>query len=630
MESPINLTSFPSILLILALFRIGITVSTSRLILLQADAGQTVLTFGDFVAGGNLIVGIIIFMIVTIINFIVITKGAERVAEVSARFSLDAMPGKQMSIDNDLRAGNITAEEATTRRNDLDLLSKLYGAMDGAMKFVKGDAIASILDILVNLIGGILIGTMSHDLDVGTAAKTYSILTIGDGLVQQIPAILVSLTAGMMITKVGNYEDGGHLGEEILNQIFADYRSVMVTSLFLFLLMLVPGLPVLELSGLGILFIVITVFLYRKKHNEIDGNSQGVRFIDDSKPSGKTTGDTLLATPIMILTSSKLEENIQKILLQAIRQLKKHVKDDIGISFPEISVKSDSSLAKGTISLCIYEIPAGQINLEHVNSLLALTNSTILEELGITDFTENHIYVGGKYKGYWVSSQYREQLTNAQINFYDFAKFLECALIEVIYENINYIFSMNEVRILISDIKEFRDLVNELLRMLPLNTLTEIFQRLVQENISLRNFKIILSTLLEIAQTEKDPIIITEYIRKALNRYIVHKFTQNGVVHGILLENDLQEVLREGVIFTNNTTRLEISHELKEQILYQIEEIIRNNNTVDNLSIITTFDLRAYVKQLIRKSLPFIQVLSYQELGEDITVENYGVILLEI
>jgi type III secretion protein V len=220
MTSPLHLTSFPTILLMLAMLRIGITVSTSRLILLDGYAGKIITTFGEFVVGGNLIVGVIIFVIITIINFIVITKGSERVAEVAARFSLDAMPGKQMSIDSDLRAGNIDMTQANIKRKELGLESKLYGAMDGAMKFVKGDAIASIIDILINLVGGLIIGMVQRGMPFGDAIKTYSILTIGDGLVQQIPALIVSLTAGMMITRVSDEEDKGKGKKAAANNAF--------------------------------------------------------------------------------------------------------------------------------------------------------------------------------------------------------------------------------------------------------------------------------------------------------------------------------------------------------------------------------------------------------------------------
>ncbi|MFN7094778.1 MAG: FHIPEP family type III secretion protein, partial [Burkholderiales bacterium] len=264
MDSPLKLTAFPSILLILAMLRIGITISTSRLILLDADAGKIVETFGNFVVSGSLVVGVVIFTMITIINFIVITKGSERVAEVAARFSLDAMPGKQMSIDSDLRSGTIDMEEANQRRKDLNLESKLYGAMDGAMKFVKGDAIASIIDILVNLVGGFIVGIVEHDMTLGKSISTYSILTIGDGLVQQIPTLLVSLTAGMMITKVSDESEQLNLGESVLKQVFSNRKAIIASSIMLIIMALVPGMPSVTIGVFFVILLIIIKFMHKK------------------------------------------------------------------------------------------------------------------------------------------------------------------------------------------------------------------------------------------------------------------------------------------------------------------------------------------------------------------------------
>ena len=230
LPSPLAFSSFPSVLLVTTLFRLGISIATTRLILLQGDAGHIIDTFGNFVVGGNLIVGLVVFLILTIVQFIVITKGAERVAEVAARFSLDAMPGKQMSIDGDMRAGTIDMEEAKRRRRIVEKESQLYGAMDGAMKFVKGDAIAGLIIVAVNLLGGILIGTMQRDMTAGQAVKTYSILTIGDGLIAQIPALFIAICAGMIVTRVQGDEGPSNVGKDIGAQVLSQPKALVIAS----------------------------------------------------------------------------------------------------------------------------------------------------------------------------------------------------------------------------------------------------------------------------------------------------------------------------------------------------------------------------------------------------------------
>ena len=306
LPSPLAFSSFPSVLLVTTLFRLGISIATTRLILLQGDAGAIIQTFGNFVVGGNLVVGLVVFLILTIVQFVVITKGAERVAEVAARFSLDAMPGKQMSIDGDMRAGTIDMEEAKRRRRIVEKESQLYGAMDGAMKFVKGDAIASIIIVAINLLGGMLIGVMQRGMPASKAVQTYSILSIGDGLIAQIPALFIAICAGVIVTRVQSDEEASNVGRDIGRQVLAQPRALMIGGAIAFGMSLIPGMPVPVFVVLGLFLIGLGLGLRpRKKIDEKTGEVTEVPALQPSSgpaPARKNDGtDEFIPTMPLIL-----------------------------------------------------------------------------------------------------------------------------------------------------------------------------------------------------------------------------------------------------------------------------------------------------------------------------------------
>lgn len=354
-REPLEFSTFPAVLLITTLFRLALTISTTRLILLQADAGEIVYTFGNFAVGGNLGVGLIVFMIITIVQFIVITKGSERVAEVGARFSLDAMPGKQMSIDGDMRAGIIDANEARRQRGLVQKESQLYGAMDGAMKFVKGDAIAGIIIILVNILGGTAVGVFIHGMSASTAMSTYAILSIGDGLISQIPALLISITAGIIVTRVPG-EQRKNLASDLSEQITRQPQALSLAAGVLLVFALIPGFPVIYFVGLAAAFYGGAWWI-RKRQPRAGSNSNGASADAQSGLSGDDSQPTMTpgAIPLMVLMASDLGR--PRALDEAFRQLRQKKFEQLGIPLPDIHLQIDTSLEVGTLRVLLYQEP---------------------------------------------------------------------------------------------------------------------------------------------------------------------------------------------------------------------------------------------------------------------------------
>ena len=502
---PLNLSSFPSILLLLALFRIGITISTTRLILLNADAGRVVETFGNFVAGGNIVVGFIVFLIITIINFIVITKGSERVAEVCARFSLDGMPGKQMSIDADLRANIITGEQAKDKRKHLELESRFHASMDGALKFVKGDNIASIIDIIINLIGGIVIGVFMRGMDMGEALHTFSILTIGDGLVQIIPSLIVSVTAGLIVTRANDQDakNPTNMGQEVVNQLLALPKALFGASAILALFAFIPGMPS---EVFGVIFVIVftlaCVIGFLAKKNKKQKTTEGTttsapKMLDDDVGGEESLPilETWKLYPLMLNVSPsfKATDYLEKIK-SSLSLVQKNIKLDLGIEIPQIFMRYDENQANDTYQILVQEVPAAKGKV-HRNRILLLENEENMQLYGITDYELSETNIGDKLKGVWIEQSNIELCKEFGLVYLTVEEFLTKHLSFVIKQHISEFLGMQEVKNMLDKMTEFQDLIKELLRMLPLNKITEILQRLIGEDISIRNFKVIIPSM---------------------------------------------------------------------------------------------------------------------------------------
>jgi type III secretion protein V len=632
------LSAFPSILLLTTLFRLALSITTTRLILLEADAGQIVETFGKFVVAGNLVVGAVIFLILTIVNFLVITKGSERVAEVAARFSLDAMPGKQMSIDSDMRAGLIDIDEAKSRRGKLEKESQLYGAMDGAMKFVKGDAIAGIIIIFVNIIGGMTIGTLQRGMTSGEALEVYAILTIGDGLVSQIPALFISITAGFIVTRVAS-EDNENLGEDIGNQIMNEPKALLIAAAILVGFALVPGFPTLVFLGLAALIGGGSLLISRNRKREADVISS--RFMPALAPANapdmvpalpaeaknapieKVEPVTFaLTVPLIVDISPSVRGYIDPRRLDAeVAKVRRALYFDLGVPFPGVHLRLNDSLDEDEYRILVNEIPVavGRSRPGHVIVRETPANLDMFKipyEVG-DDFLPNT-------KSLWVASKHEPLLRRADLQVMNLPRMLTFHLAHVLKSFAGEFVGVQETMYLLSEMeKNFAELVREVNRTLPVITIADVLQRLVSEEISIRDLRTILEALVEWGQREKDAILLTEHVRAALSRYITHKFAGGqSVISAYLLSKAIEDEVRGAIRQTSGASYLTLSPDTHRKLVAALKA------TLGDLSrhslrpvILTPMDIRRFLRKLVERDFPELAVLSFQELTPQVSVQ---------
>lgn len=634
----VNFTAFPSVLLLTTLFRLALSITTTRLILLQADAGKIVETFGNFVVAGNMIVGIVIFLILTIVNFLVITKGSERVAEVSARFSLDAMPGKQMSIDSDMRAGMIDMTEAKARRSKLEKENQLYGAMDGAMKFVKGDAIAGIIIIAVNIIGGLTIGTTQRGMTMGDALGVYTILTIGDGLVAQIPALFVSITAGFIVTRVSS-EENKDLGSDIVTQLVHEPKALMITSGILVGFAMIPGFPTTVFLALAAFTSSVGFFLLRKKKAQF-GHSSGSHQMpalapevgrtdipsfpmhDTEEPDRKVEPVTFsLTIPLIVDISSSVSRSISPQRLDnEVARVRRALYFDLGVPFPGIHLRLNDNMPEGAYKILVNEVPvaAGQARPGY---FIARETEANLKMFDIP-FEHGEDFLP-KTPSYWVSMKYLARAERAGIQIMTLSTMLTYHLAYILKSHASEFIGIQETMYLLSQMeKDFAELVREVNKTLPIITITDVFQRLVGEEISIRDMRTILEALVEWGQREKDPIMLTEHIRSVLNRYITFKFSGGqNVIPAYLVSREIEENVRNAIRQTSGASYLALSPEMHRRILAAFKKTTKAYSTISPV-VLTPIDIRRFMRKIIERNFPDLPVLSFQELSASANVQT--------
>ncbi|MBC6414228.1 MAG: type III secretion system export apparatus subunit SctV [Chromatiales bacterium] len=639
-SSPLEFSAFPSVLLLTTLFRLALSISTTRLILLQADAGQIIFTFGNFVVAGNLVVGMVIFLIITIVQFMVITKGAERVAEVSARFSLDAMPGKQMSIDGDMRAGVIDVEQARYRRSLVEKESQLYGSMDGAMKFVKGDAIAGLIIIVVNLIGGLTIGIVQRNMDVAEAMHVYSTLTIGDGLITQIPALLIALTAGIIVTRVttdsgSDPSANADLASDISGQIGAQPRALLVASGLMLVFGIIPGFP----TPVFVLLSIVTggggiYLLYSAKKKEAmkseDNLSASLPFNASPGESAPTSGklteqeEFTLSVPLLIDIEASVQEHLDtKTLNDELFKVRRALYLDLGVPFPGIYLRFNANISNvGDYSILMQEVPVAHGNLKY-GCVLYNDNKEQMEILNIPFDTDQPFLPA--QEALWVADDYKEQLNKAGLSYMELPKILTFHLSYVLKRYSEDFIGIQEARYLLQQMEiNFSELTKEVQRILPIHTIAEVLQRLVSEDISIRNMRLILEALVEWGQKEKDTVLLTEYVRGSLKRYVSYKFSSGqNTLPAYLLDQDLEETIRKGIRQTSAGNYLALDPTVTRNFVERVKQTVgtdiarRTNKPV----LVTAMDIRRYVRKMLEVELYELAVLSYQELTQEITVQ---------
>ncbi len=650
----LHIASFPSLLLITTLFRLALNVSSTRLILLTAKAGEVIAAFGDFVVQGNLVVGIVVFLILTLINFLVITKGAERVAEVAARFTLDAMPGKQMSIDADLRAGAFDMDEARKKRNDLSRESQLFGSMDGAMKFVKGDSIAGLIITAINIVAGVIIGTTMLDMTAGNALEVFAILTIGDGLVSQIPALLIAITAGLIVTRVASEEEEQHLGKDIAIQLLAQPRAFLIAAALMMLLGAVPGLPTVPFFVLGCTSLGIGYGLVRSAKMKAEGR---IMPVDENVPvsdeqvreqrdkriqaqkmqEGQSQQMLPVVTPIALEVSADLIPLVEdagegsKFLGEMVPMMRDGLFYELGVRFPGIRVRgNETDMPAGSYLIMINEIPLvmGTVSLDKV-----LVNDTAerLRLLNIEGETATNPANGNECA--WIDAEYKEVAEQAGLTTWDAAGYIVLHLSSVLRKNAAEFVGIQEVMNMLEQLEQaFPALVKETVpKVVSPFQLTDILRRLVEEEISIRDLRSILQSLAEWGQVEHDTVMLTEYVRSALKRYISHKYTrgQNTLIV-YLLDPQIEETVRSSIQHTSSGSYLALEPEITQEILSAVRtEVGSLPPTAQNPVILTTMEIRRYFRKLVELEFPHLAVLSYQELSPDMNIQPIARISLE-
>ncbi|CAI8826097.1 Invasion protein InvA [Pseudomonas sp. IT-P12] len=616
-ERILAFSTFPALLLLTTLFRLALSISTSRLILSQADAGEIIASFGTFVIGESLVVGFVIFSIVTIVQFIVITKGSERVAEVAARFSLDGMPGKQMSIDGDLKAGAISAEEARDKRNVLERESQLYGAFDGAMKFIKGDAIAGIVIIFVNFIGGMAIGVGQLGMDTSTALSTYTLLTIGDGLVAQIPALLIAIGAGFIVTRVNG--DDSNLGRNMLAQTLGNPFVIGVTALLALGVGLLPGFPLLTFVPIAALLALVVFFRLRPV------GGQGAPRVGASEQDALHVGSGLLENIDTLAT-----ETVALMLLVPTAQLEVLTRArwaarfrsqffvDYGLRIPEPQLRGNDGLPAHQVAVLINEVRAEQFDI-HFDHWRLLDYSPDLEPLG---FSLVRGQDSNRQGGVWVGAVDRAQVQ--QLGYQLRAADEECyrCLVTLLARNIQEFFGVQETKHLLDEMESrYPDLLKEVYRHVTVQKIAEVLQRLVGERISVRNLKLVLESLAYWASREKDVLALVEHVRGTMARYISNKFAHGNDLRVLLLSPDFEEVVRRGIRQTSGGSFINLepaeAQELMDRLSVGLDSLhIAHKDMV----LLCSVDVRRYIKKLIEGRFRELDVMSFGEISETVSV----------
>lgn len=636
-SEPIKIASFPTILLVTTLFRLALEISSTRLILLYGYAGEVINSFGKFVVAGNFVVGAVIFLILTLVQFIVIAKGSERVAEVSARFTLDAMPGKQMAIDADLRSGAIDMQDARARRRGLERESQFFGSMDGAMKFVKGDAIAGIIMILINIIAGLIIGVVMKGMTPLEAVQKYTILTIGEGLVAQIPALLITVTAGMVVTRVASEEENSNLGKDIGGQVLAQPKAIGIAGGFLLLLGLIPGLPHIPFLILAAVICGIAYKLYQAAEKPVE-ETKAVSKPGTITPAKKgaaavaSVEDMVLAlpTPVSLELSTDLSSYVDgasndgKFMNDLLPQMRQSLFMELGIRFPGVRTRTNiPQLQPGQFMIRIMEVPlfTGTIPPNHVmvvnqpaQAFAALNIKTVEGRNPVTNAV-----------AFWVPEEHKEPLASAGMLVWDTPTYLAVHLSAVLRRYSFEFLGIQEVQALMDGMeKQFPSLVKEVIpKIVGLYALTDVLKRLAQEEIPIRDLRTILQSLAQWGKVENDPVMLTEYVRTELKRYISFKYTGGkNLLVVYLLDPEIEDIVSGAIQQTETGNYLALDPEATQDILKGVKKQVGNlPATAQRPVILTGMNIRRYIKKIVELEFPSLVVLSYQELAPEVRVQ---------
>lgn len=629
-DRALDFSIFPSLLLILTLFRLALNVGTTRLILMHGSegtsaAGSIIASFGNFVVGGNYAIGIVVFCILVLINFMVITKGSGRIAEVAARFTLDAMPGKQMSIDADLNAGIITEAEAKKKRIDITREADFYGAMDGASKFVRGDAIAGIVITLINIVGGLFIGVFQQGLSAAVAAQNYTLLTIGDGLVSQIPALVISTAAGIIVTRAAS---DSTLGDQFLEQFSFQPKALYISSCILFFFGIVPGLPMVP-------FFVLASCTAAMAYSCTSGQKTAEVAMEETQaaealPSETERLEALLPLDLMALEIGYgliflVDKSQRGELLDRIKALRKQIALEMGFVVPPIHIRDNLELRPSEYTVLLKGVPiaGSEIVLDH---LLAMNPGTVTNEIPGQTTTEPVFGL----PAIWVKPDQVDLAKQSGYTVVDLATIIATHLSELIKSNAPELLGRQEVQQLLDNFAiENEKLVHELVPgVMKIGTVQKVLQNLLREKVSIRDLRTILETLADTGQQIQDADLLTEYVRQNLGRAIVNQFkTPMAELPVMTFANELESTLFESIRRTDQGEFMALDPALGQIIINKIQNSVPSfiQNGFQPI-LLTSPGVRPHIKKFLERFINNVAVLSYNEVVGDVQIKSFGVI----
>ena len=623
----LNMSSFPSLLLFTTIFRISLNVSSTRLILSTGDPGAVVRTFGDFVGGGDIVIGVIVFIILLIVQFMVINKGSERVSEVTARFTLDAMPGKQMAIDADLNTGAITDEQARERRQKIQDESTFFGSMDGATKYVKGDATAGLIITFVNLIGGIITGMVNQGMDITTSLEEYAILTIGDGLVSQIPSLMISLATGVLVTKVSKEAD---IGDVLVKQLFSIPKVLYLAGGAMVFLGVATPLPFFIFVMYGVVFIIAG---YKVKNS-----MELAAIVEETKPEENVADEIrrpenvnslLQVDPIELEFGYGIiplaDVNQGGDLLDRVVMIRRQIALELGCVVPIIRLRDNIQLNPNQYVIKIKSIPVseGEILFDHY---MAMNPGYVEDEITGIPTVEPSFNL----PAIWITESQREKAESLGYTVVDPPSIIATHLTEVIRAHLDELLTRQDVQNLINNIKDANEtLVTELVpRLLGVGEIQKVLQNLLKEGISIRDLVTIFETLADYASTSRDPDILTEYVRQKLKRAISNKyFAESEMTSVVTLDPKIEQEIMSSVKQTEQGTYLTLDPERTKGIIDSVhEEVKKLENLGKNPIVVTSPIVRTYFKRLTLDYFKDLIVISYNEIEPNVELQSVGMV----
>ncbi len=632
LKTPLKFSVFPSLLLLMAIFRLSLNVASTRLILLHGSegphaAGKVIESFGQFVVGGNYVVGVVIFVILVIINFKVITQGSTRTSEVAARFTLDALPGKQMSIDADLNSGALTDEEAKARRKELEDEASFYGAMDGALKFVKGDVVAGIIITVINIAAGFAIGVLQQGMDMAEAAEVYTILTVGDGLVSQIPSLVVSTAAGIVVTRAAG---ASNLGEEIVGQLMINPRAFGIVAAFLIFLALVPGMPGFAFITLGAGAAFLSYVMFQAERYTIQSEEEEAQRVADEPPPEQVEA-------LLPLDALELEIGYELIplvdaaqdgeLLERVKSVRRQFALEMGIIVPPLHIRDNLQLKSNEYSVLIkgVEVARGELWMNHH---LAIDPGTVSQKIQGVETKDPTFGL----PALWVTEANKEKAKMSGYTVVDTATVITTHIKEIIRLHSHELLGRQESQKLIDTFKETNPkLIEDLIpAAMTLGQVQKVLQNLLREQVSIRDLSTILETLADKATITKDSDTLTEYVRAALSRQISKSLRlDDGSMPVITLDPSLEDAIAKSIQTTEHGAYLAMEPDKAQRLIDALKKHLGKFDMINaNHALLTGAVLRPHIRRLMERFIPSLTVISHNEISPDTTLNNLEVVRL--